>query len=303
MMKILLIDGNSIGYACHHGTKLKAGDLETQAVFGFIRSMRDLKINYPHHEMLILWDGKTKWRYDLLPTYKGNRTSDDKKVAERESYKKQVPLIQTALNCLGVKQYLCKTHEADDIAGHIVKKMVTSSPDNEIVLITGDRDWLQLVQTGVSWIDLRDRTRYVNIDNFEEKTGYSNVKAFLESKCLQGDASDSIPGVGGIGEKGAKDLLTSYGSVEGYRDCLQSGSLSINKKAWAKLATEEGFSIFSRNYQIMQLQNVTPPQKENVVNLNEGGSSKVKFSDLCDELAFMSISNNIDSFTKPFGFK
>ena len=97
MSKTILVDGNSVGHAAHRGTKLRAGDLETQAIYGTLHTIRNLKRRKPNWTPMVLWDGRAEWRFDLHPLYKSNRENDDKKRAERESYKQQRPYIATAL--------------------------------------------------------------------------------------------------------------------------------------------------------------------------------------------------------------
>ena len=155
-MNLTLIDGNSIGYACHYATVLKQGNLQTQACFGMVRTLIQLREQHPESALLVLWDGRAQWRFEECPQYKSNRHSDDpKKEAVKLAYKEIVPYIQKILGAMGVRQLLCTTHEADDLAGLIVSK---KKPEDRITLVTGDRDWLQLVRPNVIWKDpIRDK--------------------------------------------------------------------------------------------------------------------------------------------------
>jgi len=297
-MKYLLIDGNSIGYACQYATKLHSGGMETQAIFGFVKTMRELRVTYPDATPIVLWDGKAEWRFKLCPTYKSNRSNDPKKVAIKEAYAKQTPFIKDMLDPLGVRQMRVLTHEADDMAGYMVTEL-TKKPGNEIVLISGDQDWLQLVRPGVSWRDMRDDAKIINYANFFDKTAYKTPLAFLEGKCLQGDSSDVISGVGGIGEKGAVDLLATFGSVSNFWRQCADGTYTPTKKALVSLYEGEGRALYRRNVQMMQLLKVTKPAAE-AVEVRKGAFDKDKFHDLCAELAFASITKNIDHFTQPF---
>lgn len=298
MAKTLIIDGNSIGYASHHGTKLNAGGMQTQAVFGFVKSMRELRSLYPEHTPMVLWDGRAEWRFDLLPSYKSNRSNDPKKLADKEAYKEQGPYIRRALTHLGVRQMTVGTHEADDMAGFMVSSM-SRNPENDIVLISGDQDWLQLVRNNVSWRDMRDDAKIINSKNFYDKTGYKTPFAFLEGKCLQGDASDVIPGVGGIGEKGAPEFLAQFGSIKEFWRQVDSGEYVPTKKAWINLASKEGRQAFLRNLKVMQLIKVAKPEKDKV-SVEAGALDKEKFAEICEELAFGSILKNLDSFLSVF---
>lgn len=244
MALTILVDANSIGYACHHATTLSVGGQQTQAILGFIKSLRQLRMSYPAASILVLWDGKAEFRYDLHPGYKGDRHSTPKQEAEHVAYKSQVPHIQRAVTSLGISQVVCYNLEADDLAGIFVPRF-TAKPDGTVLLITGDQDWAQLVRKGVTWRDLRSDDRIITIDNFFEKTGYKTPYAFLEGKCLHGDSSDCISGVGGIGEGTAPLLLAEHGSVRKFWAKCDDGSYVPRTKAERSLW--KGVSEFTKD--------------------------------------------------------
>lgn len=298
MPKYLLIDGNSIGYACQYGTKLSIGSQETQAVFGFIKVMRELRTTYPEHTPIVLWDGRATWRYDIHPDYKSNRNDDPKKVAIKASYESQVPFIRDAIEALGIRQMRVLTHEADDMAGYMVSEL-SKKPDTEIVLISGDGDWIQLVRHNVMWRDMRDDAKIVRLDNLFDKTGYKTPLAYLEGKCLMGDGSDVISGVGGIGEKGAPEFLAEFGSVRNFWKMCDEGAFVPKKKAHINLYQGEGRKLFGRNLKLMQLIKVPKPDATQV-EVRKGEHNKERFQEICEELGFTSILKQLDVFTKRF---
>lgn len=230
----ILIDGNSIGYAAHHATRLVAGDMQTQAVYGFVRSLRELRVKHPLATIYVLWDGRAQFRFDLCPEYKFKRDNDAKKLAVKEAYKAQTPFIKRAIRYLGVVQMLSYIHEADDLAGLFVAQIM-KKPGQEILLISGDQDWAQLVREGVTWRDPREKDRLITLANFTEKTGYRTPLAFLEGKALHGDSSDCIPGVGGIGEGTAPLLLAEHGSVRAFIKGCDAGTIKPANKAQRSL--------------------------------------------------------------------
>jgi len=298
MPKYLLIDGNSVGYASHHATKLSSGGQETQAVFGFLKTMRELRVTYPDHTPIVLWDGRAEWRFALNPSYKSNRNDDPKKVAVKEAYKSQTPFIRDALEALGIRQMTVATHEADDMAGYLVSTLM-QKPDTEIVLISGDGDWIQLVRTGVTWRDMRDDAKIVTIANLFEKTGYKTPLAYLEGKCLQGDSSDVISGVGGIGEKGAPEFLAEFGSVRNFWKVCADGTFVPKKKAHINLNEGEGRKLFGRNLKLMQLIKVAKPDPAHV-EVRKGQLNRERFQQICEELGFASILKQLDVFINRF---
>lgn len=298
MPKYLLIDANSIGYACQYGTKLSVGSQETQAVFGFIKVMRELRVTYPGYIPIVLWDGRATWRYDIHPDYKSNRNDDPKKVALKASYESQVPFIKDAVEALGIRQMRVGTHEADDMAGYLVSTLM-QKPDTEIVLISGDGDWIQLVRPGVTWRDMRDDAKIVHMGNLFDKTGYKSPLAFLEGKCLMGDGSDVISGVGGIGEKGAPEFLAEFGSVKNFWKLCDEGAFVPKYKAHKNLYNGEGRKLFGRNLKLMQLIKVPKPDPA-AVEVRKGQINKERFQEICEELGFASILKQLDVFIKRF---
>lgn len=330
-----LVDANSIGYSAQGSTKLHSGGVETQAAYGFIRSMLGMRKTYPQFTPLVLWDGRAEWRFTLHPEYKSNRDSDPKKVAERDAYAAMRPYIKQMLRHLGVRQMTASTHEADDLAGYFVGKL-GADPTHKILLSTGDQDWLQLVRRNVAWNDNRSDGKYIDHKNFYDKTGCLTPFAFLEAKILQGDTSDVIGGVGGIGEKGAPEFIAEFGSVRNFWQLCASGALvpkyKAHKSLWqgispltdeqhmAEFVAPEGLDekqlakatkkhrdawpgqgrlIYKRNFQLMQLLRVDPPRKENIT-MDVGHFDKDAFAAVCEELSFTSILRNLDEFTNRF---
>lgn len=294
MKGLLIIDGNSICHAAHHATKLSVGDMQTQAIFGTIKSVKQILDNYPGWNMLVLWDGRADWRYEIHPEYKGNRKAvDEKQQADKEAYKAQSPFVRKALQLLGIQQMLVTSLEADDMAGILVKRA-----KGKVVLVSGDRDWLQLVREDVIWFDpIRDNR--VGVGNFTEFTGYFSPREFLEGKALMGDSSDNIPGVGGIGEKGAPEFLAQFKSVENFFAKVDDGDFVPKKKAHQNLASPEGREAFKRNLRLMNLLDAPNPPAQDVQRI-QATYSEANFRRLCEKLAFMSILRNFEEFMAPF---
>jgi DNA polymerase I len=270
-MKILLVDANAVGYSAQQARSLSTAAGEpTQAIFHAIKAMWNLQKRYKGFTPLVLWDSHARWRYDLLPDYKGKRDTYPKQIAMREEYRTQRPYIQEAFRLLGITQVQHEGYEADDIAGVYARK-VTSMNDAQAVLYTGDKDWLQLVSEHVTWHDIATDKR-VSITNFERHTGFANPIAFLQAKALHGDGSDNIAGVGGIGEKTADKLMQHFGSVKqlllthrahgdfekGYfaDESLNRARNKINNFC---ANTAQQHALFKRNLKLMNLHAIEPP--------------------------------------------
>ena len=299
----LIVDGNHVGYWHQNTRKLTAGGRETQAIFGFILTLRKLRLTYPQYAMTVLWDGHPQFRYDQYPGYKAKRDATPQMAEMREKYREARPLIQRGLRLLGVRQMECATHEADDLAYSV--RNVSSQAQRHSILITGDQDWLQLVDEHTDWMNLDERK--VTINNFHKETGYATPKAFVEGKCLVGDAGDTIGGVGRIGKESAPILLAQYGSVANLIKAVRDGTfdpeplkivrgLAGSAERFAK-NEKDGLNIFKRNRLLMDLSKAPPPTK---IITDPGTPSVDEFEQFCDELAFETILLNLPEFLSAF---
>ena len=316
MYDVILVDGNSVGHACNAATRLTAGDLETQAIFGTIGAIRDLTIEHKGATVIVLWDGRAQWRYDLHPEYKGKRKLDPNKVPKpyeieaqkrRESYHEQKPYIVEALGILGVRQILPQDDEADDIAGYLAVDF--SNKGKKILLVSRDHDWLQLVDDNVSWFNPVEKETVIGA-TFEEYTGYELQRQFVEEKCLIGDSSDNVNGIAGIGAKAAPLIINHYGSVAKMLVAVEPDAdnekwkpptkeLNRYNKAMRSFAKKdsEGRKIWERNWKLMSLLEVEKPSNISVVKtpLNEEA-----FDEFCHQMAFFSILKKKAEWLQPF---
>jgi 5'-3' exonuclease len=295
-----LIDGNSIGFAAHQsGAKLKAGDQETQAVFTSLRVIRSIVQRHQTSQFVVLWDGRS-WRKDFYPEYKAQRGATAANRKMRSGYKSQTPFIRRALEALGIPQAISFNMEADDLAAILSSK--AAAKGQQVRLITRDRDWQQLVQEGVKWEDHQTNKR-VTTKNFEEETGYATREIFCEAKALQGDASDNISGVGGIGEGRAKILFEHWDSVHSFladNNPSLSAGVKLPKPLLDFHGDEEKHATFARNIKLMDLITIRNLPKPESVQITPGAFDIEAFSQVCKELGFHSYLADLDNFTQPF---
>jgi 5'-3' exonuclease len=301
MKTILLIDGNSIAHANHNGTVLTVGDFQVQAIFGFLKSLRALMGIMPAEtELIVLWDGKAQFRCDIYPDYKLNREAlDPKDQAHKDAFKRQTPFIEKALELLGVTQVRSPFKEADDLASHWVKTWA-ANPEltrrQKIILVSGDKDWLQLVQPGVEWFDpIRDR--WCRTDKFLDFTGYHTPSAFVHGKALQGDNSDNVTGIPGIGEGTARIFMAKWLDVNRFFKAVDDGSYTPaeRKSKTAKslhpeqlLACPEGRATFQRNLRLMDLSSAPDIARGELI-VKRSEPNPEGFRRLCERLNFASI--------------
>ena len=295
---MILIDGNSIGFAASAGREMMAGTVPTGGTFGFINRIHGFRQQY-NGKMIVLWDGKS-WRFDDFPSYKSARTKNPKVVALKELWKKQRPYCGKLLHSMGVTQMLASNMEADDLAGRLCKSLEGRVED--ITLITGDGDWLQCVRDGVRWVDpIRDRSAVT--ETLIDQTGYQTAWQFIQSKALKGDQGDSIPGVGGIGPKGADWIISTFGSVEGFINSYHLENIEIpakiRKGVQGLLDDPEVLANYHRNLKLVWINHPDVPKTVGLKNIKATVDHE-KFADLCAELAFHGHARTADMWLRPF---
>lgn len=296
----ILVDANSIGRASHSGTVLTVGKFQTQAVFGFVRSMGALYRDYPaFNSSFVLWDGRAEFRFAIYPDYKVKRKDalvDPVKAAERATYDAQVPFIKKALDLLGVPQMVNAEREADDLAGFFVPRLTKAG---KVLVVTGDTDWWQLVGPNCDWFDPRKAGMYVSMNDFFQKTGYFTPDEYIEGKALIGDSTDDIPPAGGIGKKGAPEFMAQFRSMQKFRDMCDAGEFQPKLKKHVELWKGESRRNWDRNMQLMDLRNAPAPDPAKTT-ITQGTLNEDGFRALCERLAFRSILAQWDHFMTPF---
>ncbi len=241
-MKYLIIDGNSIINRAFYGIKLlnaKDGHY-TNAIYGFFNILLNLKENYTPDSVIVAFDvHQPTFRHKMYDAYKAGRKSAPPELIE------QFEPLKDLLRAYGCKIVECPGFEADDILG----TLSVSVADNDICFIaTGDRDSLQLVRDNVFVLlttTKMGKTQTVEYDKnrlFEEY-GVS-PSGMIELKALQGDSSDNIPGVMGIGPKTATELIKKYGSIDNIYENIDTLEATATVKN--KLIADKENAFFSR---------------------------------------------------------
>ena len=211
-MKLMVIDGNSILNRAFYGIKLlttKDG-LPTNAVYGFLNILLKLTDEEKPDALCVTFDRKAPtFRHLAYEGYKAQRKGMPDELAA------QLPVIKDVLDAMNIPRYELDGWEADDLIGTIAARDTAAGWDT--VVVTGDKDSLQLVSesTRVKLVSTRmgqTTTKEMTPDSFREQYGFDPIH-IIDLKALMGDASDNIPGVKGIGEKTAMDLIQRYQSV------------------------------------------------------------------------------------------
>jgi 5'-3' exonuclease len=190
--------------------------------------------------------------------------------------------------------------EADDLGAILCDRYTAQG--SKIVLLTGDKDWLQLIGPGVVWRDFINN-RLVNQTNFEEMTGVSTIKQFLEIKALSGDMGDGVPGVGGIGAKGALEFVKEYGCFADFtNNVIFHKTIDLKKlpKKYRDLVEkEEKAMAYALNIKLVDLRTTARPAVQNLI-IDKGEPSYEKFHQFCELLMFRSITQELAEFLRIF---
>ena len=242
-MKLLVIDGNSIINRAFYGIKLlttKDGQY-TNAVYGFINILNKLLDTENPDSVAVAFDLKAPtFRHKMYTEYKAGRKGMP------EELHSQMPIMKQWLNLAGYTYIECEGFEADDILGTLARHCEETG--NECVISTGDRDSLQLVSDKTRVLLAATRMGKTEIINYDkaalfEKYGLS-PQEMIELKALMGDSSDNIPGVAGVGEKTATDLITRYHSIDYIYENIDS--LEIKEGVRKKLIDGKESAYLSR---------------------------------------------------------
>lgn len=247
--KILLIDGNSMANRAFYATmgrmmKTPTG-ISTNAVYGFFQIMFKTIEEEKPDKIIVAFDiSSSEKRTKIFSEYKAGRHKAP------EDLTIQFPIIKELLKTMNIPIVQKDGIEADDILGAIAKK--EGKKGNKIIILTGDRDYFQLVDINVNIRypkTIMGKTEYIIYDNYKINEEYGlTPEKLIEVKALMGDASDNIPGVKGIGEKTALKLIIQFGSLEKIYEYIEkSDGKEIAKATLNKLMQDKEMAYVSRD--------------------------------------------------------
>ena len=208
---IVLIDGFSIAFRAFYAlpeTLMTSKGTPTNVIHGFLSMLNKISTDYKLEQLIVTWDlpGKT-FRNDIYTDYKANRSSAP------DNFNVQVPLLHELLNTFNIPQVSKEGFEADDVLGSL--STILNNQNKKVLIVTGDRDTYQLISNktkilytkrGISDVDLVD-------EKFFFKKFGIKTNQYVEYLALKGDPSDNIPGLPGVGEKTAINLLKKYKDI------------------------------------------------------------------------------------------
>lgn len=285
MKKVILVDGNNLMFRSYFATAYSGSIMRnskgqaTNALYGFV-SMINKIINEEKPEyMVVAFDIGKNFRHEKYKDYKAGRN------ATPEDLKAQMPIARTILDAMGIKHLELEGYEADDIIGTLARE-ADLDPEYDALIVSSDHDLLQLIspQVGMKMLKSKDATYYTR-ESFIEEYKFEPIK-IIDLKSLMGDSSDNIPGVKGIGEKTAMNLIQTYGSLDGVYEHIDD----IKGKLREKLESDKDNAYFS--YELATIYREVPLEFD-LGELTYDGPKLEELKSLFQELEFHSFLKNL----------
>ena len=263
--RLILVDGSGYIFRAFYALPPMSREDGTpvNAVFGFTSMLLKLSEDMEGENILVVFDAaRTTFRNEIYSEYKANRSEPPEELVP------QFDLIKKATTAIGLKSLEVENYEADDIIATYVK--IAKKENIETLVISSDKDLMQLIQDGVSLYDPMKNIK-IGPEAVLEKFGVSPDKV-IDVQALAGDSSDNVPGVPGIGVKTASQLINEYGSLEKLLDNASSIKQekrreSLLNNAELAIVSKKLVSLFSDvpiPYKISDL-NWTPRNDDNLL--------------------------------------
>ena len=318
MKRAILVDGNNLLFRSYYATAYNGNLMKnskgfpTNAIFGFVNMINKIITEEKPEYMLVAFDKGKNFRHEKYKEYKEGRikTPDDLLL--------QFPYAKNILVAMGIKYLEVENYEADDIIGTYAR-LALEDKDYDATIISSDKDLLQLISSDVN-VKLLKQKDYILMD---EKTfkDYYEVEPIrmIDLKALMGDASDNIPGVKGIGEKTAINLIKEYGSLEN----LYNNIDTVKGKLKDKLINDKDNAFFSKelatiykevpvDYSFLELK-ISKCDKQSLIKIYEElefntfikkikETDEVEISEGVKEETELEYSNDVKDINKPFAF-
>jgi DNA polymerase I len=241
MRKLVLVDGNAIVHRAYHALpplSRKDGKL-TNAVYGFFAMILKITSDLNPDSLIVCFDrAAPTFRKQMYAGYQATRPQ----MEDDLSY--QFGLIHEVLEKIKVCIFELDGYEADDLIGTLAKQAIDNNEFDQVVILTGDRDLLQLVNKDVLILaPIVGVTKMILFDEEKVREKYGlEPSRLVDYKALVGDASDNYPGVTGVGPKTASSLINNFGSLEGIYENLGE----VNPKVAEKLATDAEQAVLAK---------------------------------------------------------
>ena len=278
--RLFLVDGSSQMYRAYHAIRGLTGPdgRSTNAVYGFVTMLRKLIADHRPELIAAAFDlaGPT-FRSDLAADYKANRAPMPDDLAE------QIPWVHEACAALGVPVLTHDRYEADDLIGTLARQ--AAAVGHDVAIVTGDKDFFQLVGGNVKVYNPRDEGTWYDADGVREKFGVAPDRV-VDVLALMGDAVDNVKGVPGIGEKGARELIAAYGSL----DALLARAADVPQKKYREALL--GHADSARQSRDLVTIHVDVPIDVGLDALRYTGPDRARCYSLFSSLGFRSLTSD-----------
>ncbi len=281
---LVLIDGHALAYRAYFGmpANFNTADGEpTHAVYGFTNMILAVWKEYDPDYFIVTFDRGDTFRHEMYGEYKATREKMP------DDLRTQIERIEQLVKAFNMPVFTKENYEADDLLGTLANQ--AAARGIEAIIVTGDRDAFQLVAPNIKVLisgkKFADREVYDEV-RVEERYGVT-PKQLIDMKGLVGDTSDNIPGVKGIGEKGAAKLIQTYGTLETIYENLDN----IAKGTRSKLETDRDNAFLSRD-----LGRIITDVPEVELNVEAGRTQDFDLTEVANlfvELEFNTIFNRI----------
>ncbi len=287
MKKVILVDGNNLLFRSYYATAYNGVIMKnskgfpTNALYGFINMINKIIQEESPTYMMVAFDKGKTFRHEKYESYKAGR------IEMPDELRVQFPEAKKVLDAMGIYHYEIDQYEADDIIGTLAKK-VDEEKDFVATIISSDKDLLQLISEDVD-VKLLKQSGFIRMNQEEFKKIYQvDPIRMIDLKALMGDSSDHIPGVKGIGEKTAIQLLSKYQSL----DNLYSHLDEIKGKTKEKLETDKENAYMS--YDLATIYREVPLDFS-LEDLKYQGINQKDYIKKLEEYEFHSILRKIDA--------
>jgi DNA polymerase-1 len=275
---LYLIDGSALMYRAYfafiRNRLINSRGEDTSATFGFVNTILKLvRTHLPDYLAVVFDTGRPTFRHELFPAYKATRQKMPDEMRD------QIPRIRESVRALGLPLVETEGYEADDVIGTLAK--AASGEGFEVFMVTGDKDFMQLVGPHISVLDPMKDIVY-HPEDVQEKYGIPPER-IVDYLALTGDASDNVPGIPKVGEKTARDLLRQFGSLDAVLDrCAEITKPSI------RIGVDENRDRALLSRKLVTIDTAAPVTK-NFESLRFEGFPAESTINFCREMEFPSL--------------
>lgn len=288
MKKVILVDANNLMFRSYYATAYTGNVMKnskgfpTNALYGFVGMMNKIISEEKPEYVAVAFDIGKNFRKQKYETYKDGRQETPTEL------KDQMPIAREILTAMGIKYFELEPYEADDIIGTFAR-LCDESEEFHATIVSSDKDLLQLLSSDVEMklLKQKDFIRY-NPENFKEDWGFEPIH-MIDYKALAGDPSDNIPGVKGIGDKTAINLLKEYPTIEEIYDHIED----IKGKLKEKLIADKESAFISKEIATIYRE---VPLEVSLEDLKYQGPNILSLNKIYEDLEFFSfIKKNAES--------